>query len=97
MAEIVVLRPDEPAAEPIPVAYAARRALPERPVIGLVSNGKPLAKEVLGLLADELAARLGRAVETELLVKPSAGMAMTDGEAALLAARAHVVFTGVGD
>jgi hypothetical protein len=97
MAEIVVLRPDEPGSPPATVALAERRELPERLLIGLVSNGKPMAKEVLELLAAELATRLGRPVDTELLVKASAGQVMTDGEATLLAARAHLVLTGVGD
>jgi hypothetical protein len=97
MAEILVLRPDEKGRLSEAVTTATRGVIPDRPLLGLVSNGKPFAREVLELLAQQLAVRLRRDVETELVVKPSAGMVITDGEAALLAARAHLVLTGVGD
>ena len=44
MAEITVLRPDEPAPPSRRSRSRPRGALPDRPVIGLVANGKPLAK-----------------------------------------------------
>ena len=95
MAEIVVLRPDEPAPPPARVALAPRRRA-ERPVVGLVDNGKPHARELLELLAAELHARLGDG-GVELLRKKSAAYTITPEQARDMAARAHLVVTGVGD
>lgn len=97
MAEITVLRPDTEAPPAATVTLAPRGELPARPVIGLVANGKPLAKEILSVLALELAARLGRDVDLDLVAKPSAAYPIDDDEARLLAARAHLVITGLGD
>ena len=95
MAEIVVLRPDDPAPPPAAVALAPRTRV-ERPVIGIVDNGKPHARELLELLAKELHDRFGPG-EVELLRKPSAAYTITPEQARDLAARAHIVVTGVGD
>ncbi len=97
MAEITVLRPDEPAPQVASVTLATRPPLPERPVIGLISNGKPLAKELLDALAAELSLRLDRAVEVERLAKPSAAYVISAEEADVLAVRAHLVISGLGD
>jgi hypothetical protein len=97
MAEITVLRPDMAAPPARSVVLAPRGELPPRPVIGLVVNGKPLAAELLTVLAGELAKRLGRPFEIELLTKPAAGYPMLDDEATQLAARSHLVITGLGD
>lgn len=97
MAEITVLRPDSSAPRVVAVGLAPRRELPARPVVGLVVNGKPLAAELLTVLAQELAKRLGREVDLELLAKPSAAYPILDDEATRLAARSHVVIAGLGD
>jgi hypothetical protein len=97
MAKIVVLRPDVPTPVPSEFRLAARAELPKKIVIGLVGNGKPFAKELLELLADDLRTRLDREAEVELLAKPSAAYSISDNEALQLAARAHVVITGLGD
>jgi hypothetical protein len=94
---ITVLRPDTSAPPAATVSLAPRNELPERPVIGLVANGKPLAKELLTVLAQELGKRLGRDLELELHAKPSAAYPITDDEATMLAARSHLVITGLGD
>ena len=65
-------------------------------VVGLVSNGKPHAAELLEAVARELHVRLGEG-EVELLRKPSAAYAITPAQAREMAARAHLVVTGVGD
>ena len=96
MAEITVLRPDQTAPPPQTVELAERTALPEHPVIGLVDNGKPHAKELLEALAAELRARVG-AGDVILLRKDNVAYSITDDEARDMAARAHVVLTGVGD
>lgn len=95
MTRIVVHRPDEPSPPPSAVALAPRAPV-ERPVVGLVSNGKPHAAELLEAVARQLHARLGEG-EVELLRKPSAAYAITPEQARDMAARAHVVVTGVGD
>lgn len=97
MAKVVVLRPDEPAPQIERLALAERRPRAEQSAIGLVANGKPLARELLEVLADELGAQVGRAFELIVIRKPSAAYPITDGEANLLAARAHMVITGLGD
>src|SRR3954465_13690069 len=97
MADIVVLRPDVPAPAVASVALAPREPLPDRPVIGVISNGKPLAKELLDALVSELEARLGRDVDVEHLAKPSAAYVISAEEADVMAVRAHVVISGLGD
>jgi hypothetical protein len=97
MTEIVVLRPDEPAPAVASVALAPRGPLPERPVIGVISNGKPLAKELLDALVAELSVHLGRQVDVERLAKPSAAYVISAEEADVMAVRAHMVISGLGD
>jgi hypothetical protein len=97
MAEITVLRPDEPAPPTASVPLAPRGALPERPVLGVISNGKPLAKELLDALVAEFALKLGRQVDVERLAKPSAAYVISAEEADVMAVRAHVVISGLGD
>jgi hypothetical protein len=96
MTEITVLRPVEEGTPPTTVVRAPRKALPGRPVIGLVDNRKPHARRLLELLAEELGQRLGGA-EVVLLRKPAAGLPMEPEQASDMAARAHLVITGVGD
>jgi hypothetical protein len=94
---IRVLRPDVTEAPAPALELALRQALPERPVIGLIANGKPLAKELLAILAGEIAANLGRRVELAWLEKPSAAYQISAEEADVMAVRAHIVITGLGD
>ncbi|HEY1133822.1 MAG TPA: UGSC family (seleno)protein [Nocardioides sp.] len=96
-ATIRVHRPTPVVPDPIPVDVAARGAAGERPLrIGLVDNGKPKARELLVLLAEELAARVPVA-STHLVSKPSAASPLDDAEADALAAASDVVVTGLGD
>jgi hypothetical protein len=97
MSRITVLRPDEPAPAVASVALAPREPLPERPVIGVISNGKPLAKELLDALVAELSVHLGRQVDVERLAKPSAAYVISAEEADVMAVRAHVIISGLGD
>jgi hypothetical protein len=96
MATITVYRPDHRESPPDPVPLAPRRVPTERFVLGLIPNGKPRARELLEMIADEFRAR-GRDFEIELLQKPSAGKSITAEEATAMAARCHVVITGLGD
>ena len=97
MSKITVLRPDEPAPQVATVELAPRNPLPERPVIGVISNGKPLAKELLDALVLEFSLRLGREVDVERLAKPSAAHVISAEEADVMAVRAHMVISGLGD
>jgi hypothetical protein len=96
MSKITVIRPVDSAGPPATVVLAPREALPEHPVIGLVDNRKPHARELLELLAEELRGRLGDA-EILLVRKPGAGHPLEPEQASDMAARAHMVITGVGD
>ncbi len=97
MTEITVLRPDEEAPLAEELELAPRQDPPGRPTIGLVANGKPLAKELLSVLAQEIAAELGREVDTVLVQKASAAYQVADAEADRLAAECDFVITGLGD
>jgi hypothetical protein len=90
---IRVLHPDVPDAPPAAVTLAERRGLPERPVIGLIPNGKPLARELLEILAREIDHR----AEIVWLQKPAASAVISAEEAKSMAVRAHVVISGLGD
>ena len=76
---------------------AERTPLPDRPTIGVISNGKPLAKELLDALVAELEQRLGRTCDVQRLAKPSAAYVISAEEADVMAVRAHVVISGLGD
>ena len=97
MTTITVLRPDTDPPPSAGVELAPREELPERPVVGLVANGKPLSRELLTVLAEELGTRVGRELELVMFSKPSAAYPISDDEATMLAARSHLVITGLGD
>jgi hypothetical protein len=97
MSRITVLRPDFLEPPRAALTLAPRGEPPEPLVIGLISNGKPLAAELLRALAEELRKRLRREITTEMIRKPSAGSPVTTAQADGMAARAHLVITGVGD
>jgi hypothetical protein len=97
MSLIQVYRPDVPEPPAPQFALAPRRELPEAPVIGLIPNGKPLAKELLGVLARELSAALGRPCTLTWLEKPAASAVISAEEATAMAVRAHIVISGLGD
>lgn len=80
--------------EPVPLAPRAEARPGLR--LGLVDNGKPRARELLGYLAEELATLLP-IVDTELISKSSAANPITDEEAASLAARVDLAIAGLGD
>jgi hypothetical protein len=65
-------------------------------VIGIVDNRKPNARQILEILADEIGQRFGDC-EIVLMQKKGAGNPMPPEMADDMAARAHLVITGVGD
>jgi hypothetical protein len=84
----------KPAAGPTPARHWKR--LPERPVLGLVDNGKGRAADVLEAVARHLTDR-GLVASHFMIRKTSAGKPITSQERADLLARADVVISGVGD
>lgn len=97
MNQITVLRPDEDEALESDFALAPRGELPARPKVGLIANGKPLAKELLSVLVDGLSRRLDRELEIVLIEKASAGQQLEEERADALAEQVDVVITGLGD
>jgi hypothetical protein len=96
MATITVLRPDQPAPPAPPAELAPRRAARDGAVLALIENGKPHARDLLQMVAAELRGPLGLA-DVLTFSKPSASRPIAEDEARMLAARSHLVVTGVGD
>jgi hypothetical protein len=95
MATIEVLRPDKPELDTPVQPLAPRAPVEDGAVLTLIENGKPHARELLQLIAEELRRSLPIAVET--FSKPSAAKPIDADEARNLAARSRLVVTGVGD
>jgi hypothetical protein len=96
MGTITVLRPDKPG-QPAPEArLAPRTPLGGGAVLTLIDNGKPQARRVLELIADELRASLPLA-RVDTYTKSSAGAPIDADTARMLAARSRLVVTGIGD
>ena len=96
MSAITVLSPvhEEGASQPVELAP---RAAPAQPVtIAIVENSKPNAKALLGHVADRLRDRFDVA-EVIVHSKPGASKPIDADEAETLAARAHMVISGIGD
>ena len=49
-----MLRPDKAQAPPPPTGYAQRATVERGAVLALIANGKPMARELLELIAEEL-------------------------------------------
>lgn len=97
MATITVVRPDHVSE----VGSVARAPRPARSVadplqLTLIENGKPNARTLLGHVADELRSRL-RLATVDVHSKPAAGKPIDADMADMLAARSHLVISGVGD
>ncbi len=96
MATITVLRPDE---QPQPVGsvpYAERSPVPEDAHLILIENGKPRARDLMRYVAEKLSDRYPIAT-IAVFSKASAAKPIEPEEAKEMAARAHLVITGVGD
>ena len=97
MATITVFRPD--VADTVPetdMARAPRRPVEDGAVLTIIENGKPKARVLLQYVAEALRARLPVAT-VEVFSKPSAAKPIEADEAKVMAARSHLVITGVGD
>ena len=96
MSEITVLRPDESPQPAGSVDYASRRAMPRDATIIIIENGKPRARDLMQYVAEELQQR--HPIGTiEVFSKASAAKPIEPEQAKEMAARAHLVITGVGD
>ena len=97
MTAITVVRPDH-VAEVTGLARAPRpaRSSAEPLHLTLIENGKPNAAKLLGEVADELRSRLPLAT-VDMHSKPAAGKPIDADVADMLAARSHLVISGVGD
>jgi hypothetical protein len=96
MTTITVLSPQYEAAGPPEVRMAAR-SMPVTPVvITVIENSKPHAKELLSYVAEGLRERLP---VSDIVVhsKAAAGKPIDADEAEMLAARSHLVISGLGD
>ncbi len=95
MSTVEVLVPTKPATA-APRAQPAPRGLPEHPVLELVCNGKPRARELLELLAEELDRSLGLG-RVETTVKAGASTRLSAGELDAIAHRSDLVIAALGD
>lgn len=95
--EIVRPVPADNVVSPRRVVLAPRTAGGHGPrTLGLVSNGKLKAGEILVAIGDVLVAR-GVVDEYLLHTKPTASNPMDEQERGRMLARSHVIVTGVGD
>jgi hypothetical protein len=80
----------------LPVDLAPRAVAVEGARLLLVDNGKPRARDLLGMLGEEMQELLPIA-SVEMISKPSAASPLADEEAAEIAGRVDLVITGLGD
>lgn len=96
MATIRVLRPDVPEND-APSTPRARRTPVDGPaVLTIIENGKPNARALLQLIGGEVGERT-RVSRVDTHSKPTAARPIDVDEARMLAARSHLVITGLGD
>lgn len=100
MMTLTLLRPDweldERGTGELLPAPRLRLPLVEPVVLGLVDNRKPNANRLMRLVGEELGTRIPIS-RVEVFSKPASSRPMEPEEATEMAARAHLVLTGVGD
>ena len=96
MAAIKVLRPDEEAQPAAFIGYARRREIENDAHLILIENGKARARDLMEFMAEQLQQRFPIST-IEVFSKASASKPIEPEEAKEMAARAHLVITGVGD
>jgi hypothetical protein len=97
MTKITVYRPDvDDTAPDTDLGLAPRRPVGDGAVVTIIENGKPNARILLQHVAAAVQRRLPVAT-VEVFSKPSAAKPIEADEARVMAARAHLVITGVGD
>ena len=96
MSSVAVLSPVYEEAQVAEVAMAARFTPTEPVVIGVIDNAKNNAKELLTYVAEGLRDRLPVA-EIVVHSKSAAGKPIDADDAEMLAARSHLIISGLGD
>ncbi len=96
MSTITLLNPLYEAAGPDAVTMADRFTPTDPVVITVIENSKPHAKELLSYVAEGLRERLPVS-EVVVHSKSAAGKPLDADEAEMLAARSHLVISGLGD
>lgn len=96
MSSVTVLSPVYEEAQVDEVAMAPRQMPAEPVVIGVIDNAKNNAKELLTYLAEGLRDRLPVA-DIVVHSKSAAGKPIDADDAEMLAARSHLIISGLGD
>lgn len=96
MAEITVYVPTTEAVFTGDVALAPRSSVPDDAPLVIIENGKPRARDLLVMVAEELRQWIP-SLRVDVYSKASAGKPIEADEAKELAARARLILTGVGD
>ncbi|MCY3577476.1 MAG: hypothetical protein OXH53_09205 [bacterium] len=96
MSSVTVLSPVYEEAQVEQVAMAPRRMPAEPVVIGVIDNAKNNAKELLTYVAEGLRGRLPVA-DIVVHSKSAAGKPIDSDDAEMLAARSHLIISGLGD
>lgn len=96
MSSVTVLSPVYEEAQVAEVAMAPRVAPGEPVVIGVIENAKANAKELLTYVAEGLRNRLPVA-DIVVHSKSAAGKPIDADAAEMLAARSHLIISGLGD
>ena len=96
MSLITILSPEFEADAPELVPMAARTVPTDPVTITIIDNAKPRAKELLGYIAEGLRDRLPVA-DVVVHSKSAAGKPIDADVAEMLAARSHLVISGLGD
>ena len=96
MSSVTVLSPVYEEAQVAPVSMATRQMPTEPVVIGVIDNAKNNAKELLTYVAEGLRDRLPVA-DIVVHSKSAAGKPIDADAAETLAARSHLIISGLGD
>jgi hypothetical protein len=96
MSEMKVYVPTTEAVVAGDVRLADRSPAPDDATVTIIENGKPRARDLLLLVAEELRQWIP-SLRVDVYSKASAGKPIEADEAKELAARARLVLTGVGD
>lgn len=96
MTTIKVFRPDLDERPGAALELAPRGDVPAAASLTVVDNGKPGANALLTRMAEHLRERLALG-KVEVYTKASAGKPLAEDETRMLAARSHLVITGLGD
>jgi hypothetical protein len=97
MSTVTLVRPDHETGRARTITPAPR-SLPAGDVsVVIVDNGKPKARELMGLMVDQLAALQFGIASVRVVSKPAATATLTPDQAREIAAAAQLVLAGLGD